>query len=275
MILTQPNSAPELRRRLGDGSGAELSARSTRTSSSRPRSIPHPDPRRAAPPEPAWPSSTTRRTEPGAIISLDPNSAVKALVGGIDYASRSSATPSPPKRQPVPPSKPFVYLTAMEHGLTPDTVRDDAPSPQRAGPKNYEGIPWAGDAEGRFRPFDQHRRRQAHRGRPEERRRDGDALGITSPLMMAAPRSRSAPRVVTRSRSPAPMFLRQRRRGRGATSSPPSAAPTADSLQAQRAHRHQPRHRARARCRMNRVARRDAGDRRGRKGSNPPAGPAI
>jgi penicillin-binding protein 1A len=31
------------------------------------------------------------------------------------------------KRQPGSAFKPFVYLTALEHGLTPDTIRDDRP----------------------------------------------------------------------------------------------------------------------------------------------------
>src|SRR6185437_12800959 len=35
--------------------------------------------------------------------------------------------------------KPFVYLTALEHGLTPDSVRDDAPIAVKGWrPENYE-----------------------------------------------------------------------------------------------------------------------------------------
>ena len=43
------------------------------------------------------------------------------------------------RRQPGSAFKPFVYLTALEHGLTPDTVRDDKPiSVQGWRPENYE-----------------------------------------------------------------------------------------------------------------------------------------
>lgn len=75
----------------------------------------------------------------GAIVSIDPNGAVKALVGGIDYTKSQFNRAVAAKRQPGSAFKPFVYLTAMEHGLTPDTVRDDAPFTYKGwSPKNYE-----------------------------------------------------------------------------------------------------------------------------------------
>ncbi|WP_420801334.1 transglycosylase domain-containing protein [Pinisolibacter aquiterrae] len=75
----------------------------------------------------------------GAIVSLDPNGAVKALVGGIDYTKSQFNRAVAAKRQPGSAFKPFVYLTAMEHGLTPDTVRDDTPFTYKGwSPKNYE-----------------------------------------------------------------------------------------------------------------------------------------
>ena len=39
----------------------------------------------------------------------------------------------PAKRQPGSAFKPFVYLTALERGLTPDTMREDKPISSRAG----------------------------------------------------------------------------------------------------------------------------------------------
>jgi penicillin-binding protein 1A len=42
------------------------------------------------------------------------------------------------KRQPGSAFKPFVYLTALEHGLTPDTVREDKPITVKGWkPENY------------------------------------------------------------------------------------------------------------------------------------------
>jgi penicillin-binding protein 1A len=52
---------------------------------------------------------------------------VRALVGGRAYADSQFNRAVAARRQPGSAFKPFVYLTALEHGLTPDTVREDAP----------------------------------------------------------------------------------------------------------------------------------------------------
>ena len=52
---------------------------------------------------------------------------MRALVGGRDYAVSQYDRAVAAKRQPGSAFKPFVYLTALEHGLTPDTVREDKP----------------------------------------------------------------------------------------------------------------------------------------------------
>lgn len=75
----------------------------------------------------------------GAIVSLDPNGAVKAMVGGIDYSKSQFNRATQAKRQPGSTFKPFVYLTAMERGLTPETIRVDEPYSHKGwSPKNYE-----------------------------------------------------------------------------------------------------------------------------------------
>ena len=75
----------------------------------------------------------------GAVVSIDPTGAVKALVGGVDYSKSQFDRAVAAKRQPGSAFKPFVYLTAMEHGLTPDTIRDDAPFTYKGwSPKNFE-----------------------------------------------------------------------------------------------------------------------------------------
>jgi penicillin-binding protein 1A len=63
----------------------------------------------------------------GALVSLDGTGAIRALVGGRDYEDSQFDRATSARRQPGSSFKPFVYLTALEHGLTPDTVREDGP----------------------------------------------------------------------------------------------------------------------------------------------------
>ena len=63
----------------------------------------------------------------GALVAIDPNGALRALVGGRSYAESQFNRAVAAKRQPGSAFKPFVYLTALEHGLTPDSLREDAP----------------------------------------------------------------------------------------------------------------------------------------------------
>ena len=63
----------------------------------------------------------------GALVMMTPDGAVRALVGGRNYAESQFNRAIAAKRQPGSAFKPFVYLTAIEHGLTPETLRDDRP----------------------------------------------------------------------------------------------------------------------------------------------------
>ncbi|MFC0284696.1 transglycosylase domain-containing protein [Camelimonas abortus] len=63
----------------------------------------------------------------GAVVTLAADGAVKALVGGRNYADSQFNRATRARRQPGSVFKPFVYLAALEAGLTPDTVRDDSP----------------------------------------------------------------------------------------------------------------------------------------------------
>jgi penicillin-binding protein 1A len=75
----------------------------------------------------------------GALVAMTPDGAVRALVGGRDYGESQFNRAVDAKRQPGSAFKPFVYLTAIEHGLTPDTVREDAPIAVKGWrPENYE-----------------------------------------------------------------------------------------------------------------------------------------
>ncbi len=74
----------------------------------------------------------------GALVAVDPTGGVKALVGGRSYAESQFNRAVAAKRQPGSSFKPFVYLAALEKGLTPDTVREDAPiSIKGWSPENY------------------------------------------------------------------------------------------------------------------------------------------
>ncbi len=63
----------------------------------------------------------------GALVAIDPNGAVRALVGGRAYAESQFNRAIAAHRQPGSAFKPFVYLAALERGLMPDTLREDAP----------------------------------------------------------------------------------------------------------------------------------------------------
>jgi penicillin-binding protein 1A len=58
---------------------------------------------------------------------MTPDGAVKAMVGGRSYAQSQFNRAVQAKRQPGSAFKPFVYLTAMERGYSPDTIRVDRP----------------------------------------------------------------------------------------------------------------------------------------------------
>jgi penicillin-binding protein 1A len=64
----------------------------------------------------------------GALVSLDPRTGrVMALSGGWSFEMSQFDRASQASRQPGSAFKPFVYLTAMEQGITPNTIFDDAP----------------------------------------------------------------------------------------------------------------------------------------------------
>jgi penicillin-binding protein 1A len=74
----------------------------------------------------------------GALVAMSPDGAVRAMVGGRNYAESQYNRAVTAKRQPGSAFKPFVYLTAIEAGLTPDTIRQDAPLDIKGWkPENY------------------------------------------------------------------------------------------------------------------------------------------
>lgn len=64
----------------------------------------------------------------GALISLDSRTgAIEALAGGYSFRQSKYNRAIQAKRQPGSTFKPFLYLTALENGLTPATIYNDAP----------------------------------------------------------------------------------------------------------------------------------------------------
>jgi penicillin-binding protein 1A len=84
----------------------------------------------------------------GAFVAVDPrDGALRAMVGGFDFAKNKFNHVTQAWRQPGSSFKPFIYSAALEKGFTPATVVNDAPLFFDAGvtggqpwePKNYDG----------------------------------------------------------------------------------------------------------------------------------------
>ncbi len=96
----------------------------------------------------AWRVAQLPQVE-AAFVSASPrNGAIYALVGGFDFNRNQFNHVTQAWRQPGSSFKPFIYSAALEKGLTPATVINDAPlmiSAAETGseawqPKNYDGV---------------------------------------------------------------------------------------------------------------------------------------
>ena len=104
--------------------------------------------------EPTAPGRALLRQVPtaqAALISLDPTSGrVLAMVGGWSYAASQFNRATQAERQPGSSFKPFVFLTALEKGVSPSDRFDDDPLslPDGRGglwqPHNYESDEFPG-----------------------------------------------------------------------------------------------------------------------------------
>ncbi|HHK73718.1 MAG TPA: penicillin-binding protein, partial [Rhizobiales bacterium] len=75
-----------------------------------------------------------------ALVCMDEGGAIRALVGGVDYGQSQFNRAVRARRQPGSAFKPFVYLAAIEAGLSPRTIRTDRPMVIRGWmPRNYSG----------------------------------------------------------------------------------------------------------------------------------------
>jgi penicillin-binding protein 1A len=76
------------------------------------------------------------------IVTMTPDGAIRAMVGGRDYSQSPFNRATDALRQPGSAFKPFLYLTAFEHGHKPSDLMTD-------GPVDFHG--WKpGDYEGKF-----------------------------------------------------------------------------------------------------------------------------
>ena len=83
------------------------------------------------------------RAHEGAVILMKPDGAISALVGGRDYDESVFNRATQAKRQPGSAFKPFVYLAALEDGITPWETRNDSPIDIDGwAPTNYGGRSW-------------------------------------------------------------------------------------------------------------------------------------
>ncbi len=67
------------------------------------------------------------RAAQAAVVALDGAGRIRVMVGGVDYAAAPYNRAVQAHRQAGSAWKPFVYLTAMEAGRTPDTLAVDEP----------------------------------------------------------------------------------------------------------------------------------------------------
>jgi penicillin-binding protein 1A len=82
----------------------------------------------------------SRNFDNGALVSMETDGAVRAMVGGKDYGESQFNRAAHAYRQPGSSFKSYVYLTALQNGFTPDTVVSDGyVSCGRWSPKNYSG----------------------------------------------------------------------------------------------------------------------------------------
>jgi penicillin-binding protein 1A len=80
-----------------------------------------------------------RKVTQGALVAMEPDGMVRALVGGRSYNESSYNRAFQAQRQPGSSFKPIVFLAALQRGMTPDTIRDDAPYEDRGWtPANYD-----------------------------------------------------------------------------------------------------------------------------------------
>lgn len=84
-------------------------------------------PGRTADAAPTWQLAQWPQAD-GAFVALDPTTGrIRALVGGFSFTRQQFNRATSAWRQPGSSFKPFLYSAALEHGVMPETLVDDAP----------------------------------------------------------------------------------------------------------------------------------------------------
>ena len=82
----------------------------------------------------------SKGVQQAALVALDGDGRVRAMIGGSSYADSQFNRATDARRQAGSAWKPFVYLTALESGYTPETrVVDQAIRIGSWSPRNYSG----------------------------------------------------------------------------------------------------------------------------------------
>jgi penicillin-binding protein 1A len=81
------------------------------------------------------------RVKSGALVAMEPDGAVRALVGGLDYGESQFNRATHARRQPGSSFKTYVYATAIEAGVVTSRsiVQDNHVQCGNWSPKNYTG----------------------------------------------------------------------------------------------------------------------------------------
>jgi penicillin-binding protein 1A len=96
----------------------------------------------AAKAKPDTAAAVVERPE-GALLSIEPQTGyIKAMVGGYDYFKSEFNRAVQARRQPGSAFKPFIYIAALEAGMTSASVVDDSPVEYAVG---RNGKPWKPD----------------------------------------------------------------------------------------------------------------------------------
>ncbi len=83
--------------------------------------------------------SRMAKNSQAALIAMDTDGAVRAMVGGVDYGKSQYNRAVQALRQPGSAFKPLVYLTGLESGLSPDSKIDGGPiTVEGWSPRNYD-----------------------------------------------------------------------------------------------------------------------------------------
>ncbi len=80
------------------------------------------------------------KAEEAALVTLAPDGAVRAMVGGRDYEDSQFNRATQAMRQPGSAFKPIIYLAALSHGMSPNEVFEDSKiTIGKWSPENYDG----------------------------------------------------------------------------------------------------------------------------------------